>query len=104
MLSAREYMCEQYYDVRTFGAVMNTGDDPCGIVRGPVQLNFARSIDNVNVQEISVQKIEIGFREPGVVHSKERRHISFRAIERIRHYELRGSSRSFGLRRVYQNG
>ncbi len=56
VLSAREYMCEQYYDVRTFGAVMNTGDDPCGIVRGPVQLNFARSIDNVNVQEISVTR------------------------------------------------
>lgn len=32
---AREYMCRNYFDVRVFGAVMSTGDDPCGIVRGP---------------------------------------------------------------------
>ena len=44
VMAAREYMCERYFDVRAFGAVMSTGDDPCGIVRGPVQLNFARSI------------------------------------------------------------
>lgn len=44
---ARDYICHNYFDVRTFGAVMSTGDDPCGIVRGPVQLNFARSIDPV---------------------------------------------------------
>lgn len=44
---ARDYICQNYFDVRTFGAVMSTGDDPCGIVRGPVQLNFARSIDPV---------------------------------------------------------
>ena len=44
---ARDYICQNYFDVRTFGAVMSTGDDPCGIVRGPVQLNFARSIDRL---------------------------------------------------------
>ena len=33
-------ICQNYFDVRTFGAVMSTGDDPCGIVRGPVQLNL----------------------------------------------------------------
>lgn len=33
---ARDYICQNYFDVRTFGAVMSTGDDPCGIVRGPV--------------------------------------------------------------------
>ena len=48
---ARDYICQNYFDVRTFGAVMSTGDDPCGIVRGPVQLNFARSIDPVFAQE-----------------------------------------------------
>ena len=42
---ARDYICKNYFDVRTFGAVMSTGDHPCGIVRGPVQLNFARSVD-----------------------------------------------------------
>ncbi len=54
--TARDYMCENYYDVRTFGAVMSTGDDPCGIVCGPVQLNFAKSLDPVYVQELSITR------------------------------------------------
>ena len=54
--AARKYMCENYYDVRTFGAVMSTGDNPCGIVRGPVQLNFARSIDPVYPQEMTITR------------------------------------------------
>ena len=53
---ARDYICANYYDARTFGAVMSTGDDPCGIVRGPVQINFARSIDPVLPQEITVTR------------------------------------------------
>lgn len=53
---ARAYMCKHYFDVRTFGAVMSTGDDPCGIVRGPVQINFARSISPVNVQEVTITR------------------------------------------------
>jgi CRISPR-associated protein Csd2 len=54
--TARDYMCKNYYDVRTFGAVMSTGDNPCGIVRGPVQINFARSLSPVNVQDISITR------------------------------------------------
>ncbi len=53
---AREYMCDNYFDVRTFGAVMSTGDDPCGIVRGPVQISFARSIDPIYSQDISITR------------------------------------------------
>ena len=52
-------MCENYYDVRTFGAVMSTGDYPCGVVRGPVQINFAKSIDPVVVQEITITRMAI---------------------------------------------
>lgn len=55
-LQAQKYICENYYDVRTFGAVMSTGDDPCGIVRGPVQINFARSIDPVYSQDITITR------------------------------------------------
>ncbi len=54
--AARDYMCEHYFDVRTFGAVMSTGDDPCGIVRGPVQLNFGKSVDPVLPQEITITR------------------------------------------------
>ena len=53
---AQEYICENYYDVRTFGAVMSTGNDPCGIVRGPVQINFAKSIDPVFPQTVTITR------------------------------------------------
>ena len=56
VMIARDYICENYFDVRAFGAVMNTGDDYCGIVRGPVQLNFAKSIDPVLPQEITITR------------------------------------------------
>ena len=41
----RQFMCDNFFDVRTFGAVMGTGIN-CGQVRGPVQMAFARSIDH----------------------------------------------------------
>lgn len=53
---ARDFICKNYYDVRTFGAVMSTGDNPCGIVRGPIQMNFAQSIDPVLPQEITITR------------------------------------------------
>ena len=57
-----KYMTEQYFDIRTFGAVMTTmtkGNLNCGQVRGPVQLGFARSIDPVIPQEISITRVAI---------------------------------------------
>ena len=53
---ARDYMCRNYYDVRTFGAVMSTGDDPCGIVRGPVQINFAKSQSPISIQDVTITR------------------------------------------------
>jgi CRISPR-associated protein Csd2 len=57
--AARKFICKNYFDVRTFGAVMNTGDDWCGIVRGPIQINFARSIDPIFVQNITITRSAI---------------------------------------------
>lgn len=54
--TARDYMCRNYYDVRMFGAVMSTGDDPCGIVRGPVQINFAQSLSPINIQDVTITR------------------------------------------------
>ena len=51
--AARDYICQNYFDVRTFGAVMSTGNDPCGIVRGPVQISFAKSVDPIFTQDIT---------------------------------------------------
>ena len=56
---AQRFMCRNYYDVRAFGAVMSTGDCPCGVVRGPIQLNFARSADPIATQEITVTRMAI---------------------------------------------
>jgi len=56
---ARDFMCENYFDVRTFGAVMSTGDFKCGVVRGPVQINFAKSIDPIATQEITITRMAI---------------------------------------------
>ena len=53
---ARDYMCRNYFDVRAFGAVMSTGEDQCGIVRGPVQINFARSISPVTIQDVTITR------------------------------------------------
>ena len=53
---ARDYMCRNYFDVRAFGAVMSTGNDPCGIVRGPVQITFARSISPVNIDDVTITR------------------------------------------------
>ncbi len=54
--NARNYICEHYFDVRTFGAVMSTRNNPCGIVRGPVQINFARSLDPILAQELTITR------------------------------------------------
>jgi len=77
---ARKWMCDNYYDVRTFGAVMSTGKieeedkksyrdliDPkakkpqwnCGQVRGPVQLNFARSVEAIIPLEYSITRVAL---------------------------------------------
>ncbi len=52
---AREWMCQQFYDIRAFGAVMSTGVN-CGQVRGPVQITFARSIDPIVPMEIAITR------------------------------------------------
>ena len=57
VIQAQKFMCENYYDVRTFGAVMSTGDYPCGVLRGPVQINFAKSLDPVSPQEITITRM-----------------------------------------------
>lgn len=56
--AARQVMCRKFYDVRTFGAVMSTGEN-AGQVRGPVQLTFARSIDQVVPLEYSITRMAV---------------------------------------------
>lgn len=58
----RDYMCDHFYDIRTFGAVMTTFVKAalnCGQVRGPVQIGFARSIDPIISQEVTITRVAI---------------------------------------------
>jgi len=52
---ARQWMCANFFDIRTFGAVLSVGDN-CGQVRGPVQINFSRSIDPIVQQEVTITR------------------------------------------------
>ena len=54
---ARSWMCENFFDIRAFGAVMSTTDFNCGQVRGPVQITFARSIDRVLATEHGITRV-----------------------------------------------
>ena len=69
---ARNWICQNFYDVRTFGAVMSTGVN-CGQVRGPVQLTFARSIDPVVSQEHSITRMAVATKEEAEKQSGDNR-------------------------------
>lgn len=56
---ARDWMCKNFYDIRTFGAVMSTKENNCGQVRGPVQIAFAKSVDPIMSQEISITRMAV---------------------------------------------
>ncbi|MEE1196974.1 MAG: type I-C CRISPR-associated protein Cas7/Csd2 [Lachnospiraceae bacterium] len=61
-IKIRDFMCSNFYDIRTFGAVMTTfvkAHLNCGQVRGPVQLGFARSVDTIGSQEITLTRVAI---------------------------------------------
>lgn len=53
-----QFMCKNFFDIRAFGAVMTT-EVNCGQVRGPVQFNFARSIDAIVPQEVSITRLAV---------------------------------------------
>ncbi|GAP10221.1 CRISPR-associated protein, Csd2 family [Bellilinea caldifistulae] len=83
---AREWMCKNFYDIRTFGAVLSVGDN-CGQVRGPVQLNFSRSIDPIVQQEVTITRLTVTREEEA---DKERtigrKHIIPYALYRVEGY------------------
>jgi CRISPR-associated protein Csd2 len=61
-LKIRDFMCRNFFDIRTFGAVMVTFVKAalnCGQVRGPVQIGFARSIDPIVSQEVTITRVAI---------------------------------------------
>jgi CRISPR-associated protein Csd2 len=57
--TAQDYMCKRFFDIRTFGAVLDTGDAKCGQVRGPIQLCFSKSQDPIFQQEITITRMAV---------------------------------------------
>lgn len=70
--SARQWMCENFYDVRTFGAVMSTGPN-AGQVRGPVQFSFARSLHPILPLDISITRMAVAEDVKGAKSSQDYR-------------------------------
>lgn len=58
-MEAQRWMCKNFFDVRTFGAVMSTGDWQCGQVRGPVQVGFARSVERIFTGEHTITRMAV---------------------------------------------
>ncbi len=56
--AARQWMCQNFYDVRTFGAVMSTAVN-CGQVRGPIQIGFSRSVDPIVISEHAITRMAV---------------------------------------------
>jgi CRISPR-associated protein Csd2 len=56
---ARDWMCKNFFDIRTFGAVMSLKENNCGQVRGPVQMNFARSVEPVVPMEVTITRMAV---------------------------------------------
>jgi len=70
----RDFMCKNFFDIRTFGAVMTTfvkGALNCGQITGPVQLTFAKSIDPVSPQELAITRIAITTEKDAATKSTE---------------------------------
>jgi CRISPR-associated protein Csd2 len=87
---ARAWMCANFFDVRTFGAVMSTGVN-CGQVRGPVQINFARSIESIVPLEVSITRMAVATEKEAEAQSGDnrtmgRKHIVPYALYRVEGY------------------
>ncbi|MBU3878215.1 type I-C CRISPR-associated protein Cas7/Csd2 [Faecalicatena sp. AGMB00832] len=70
----RDFMCKNFFDIRTFGAVMTTfvkAPLNCGQVRGPVQLGFARSVDPIISQEVTITRVAITTEKDAGIKSTE---------------------------------
>jgi len=70
----RNTMCKNFYDVRAFGAVMSTSIN-CGQVRGPVQINFSKSIDPIVQQEITITRVTVTKEDEDKVTEMGRKHL-----------------------------
>lgn len=87
----RRFMCERYFDVRTFGAVMSLKSAPnCGQVRGPVQLTFSRSVDPIVQLEHSITRMAVATEKEAEAQSGDNRTMGRKATVPYGLYVCRG--------------
>lgn len=87
---ARQWMCKNFFDVRTFGAVMSLKEFNCGQVRGPVQFNFSRSIDPVTPIELSITRMAVATQKEADAQKGDNRTIGKKHIIYYGLYRMEG--------------
>jgi len=81
-----QYMCDSFYDIRSFGAVMTT-EVNCGQVRGPIQFGFAKSLDTIIPQEITITRMAVtNAKDVDKERTMGRKHIVPYALYRVEGY------------------
>lgn len=80
-----QFMCHHFYDIRTFGAVMSTKVN-CGTVRGPVQFNFAKSVDPIFQQEVTITRVAVTKEDEDKETEMGRKHIVPYGLYRMEGY------------------
>lgn len=77
---ARSWMCANFFDVRTFGAVMSLKENNCGQVRGPVQLNFGRSIEPILPLDVTITRMAVATEKEAESQSGDNRTMGRKSI------------------------
>ncbi len=87
---ARLWMCHNFFDVRTFGAVMSLKDFNCGQVRGAVQMNFGRSVDPVCPRELTITRMAVATEKEADAQSGDNRTMGRKSIVPYALYRTEG--------------
>ncbi|MDR2056084.1 MAG: type I-C CRISPR-associated protein Cas7/Csd2 [Desulfovibrio sp.] len=86
---ARRWMCQNFYDVRAFGAVMSLGVN-CGQVRGPAQFTFSKSIDPVVPREVTITRMAVATEREAEAQKGENRTMGHKFIIPYALYRMHG--------------
>lgn len=91
IVKARQWMCQNFFDIRAFGAVMSLKENNCGQVRGPLQINFSRSIDPICPLDITITRMAVATEkeaksQDGDNRTMGRKHIVPYALYRVEGY------------------
>ena len=86
--AARQWMCRNFYDIRTFGAVLSTGEN-AGQVRGPIQFTFARSISPIVTAEHSITRMAVATEDEAKKQSGDNRYVPVETVRIERRMRLK---------------